>query len=102
VKDNLLPRIRGREEMHDLVKSTVVALEQAELHELVETLRDRVLARPVEQLVEATTQGDVQEWHFKPMVELVLRHVHDLAVNQALPIEHRQGEVLATLDLGGF
>jgi len=99
--DNTL-RIQGRDQMHDLVRAAVVALDEAELGDLVQALHDRVFGRGAEELFDTTYSGDVCEWRFKPMVELVLRHVLDVSGCSTRPVEDRRFEIAETLALAGF
>jgi hypothetical protein len=95
-------RIEGRDEMHDLVRATVVALDEAELGDLVQALHDRVFGCGADDLFETRYAGDVCEWRFKPMVELLLRHVLDVSGHNERAIEDRRLEIATTLDLAGF
>ena len=96
------PETRGKQEMHELVRATFAALEEAELGDLVLDLRDRVFAHDPDQLLETTIENGVCQWSFKPMVELMLRHVLDLAANGRIPAHERRLEIPAAIELAGF
>ena len=100
--ENSTPETRGKQEMHELVRATFAALEEAELAELVQDLRDRVFGRDPDELLETTIESGVYHWSFKPMVELMLRHVLDLAANDQIPAHERRLEIETTTELAGF
>jgi hypothetical protein len=93
---------RGKEEMHELVRSTFAALEDAELPGMVKELRERVFARNPDDLLETTIDKDVCHWNFKPMVELMLRHVLGLARDEQISADERKLEINAVIELAGF
>jgi hypothetical protein len=94
-------QFRGQREMRQLAMLTIKALEQATLADEARALHDRVLARRPEELMEHRMLGRHKEWHFKPMVELLLREVHGIAQADR-PIEERRHEVAWVLDMSGF
>ena len=100
--ENSTPETRGKQEMHELVRATFAALEEAELAELVHDLRDRVFVRDPNELLETTIESGVCQWSFKPMVELMLRHALNLAANGQIPAHERRLEIAATIELAGF
>lgn len=100
--ENSTPDARGKREMQELVRGTFAALEEANLAELVQELRDRVFVRSADELLESTLESDVCHWRFKPMVELLLYHVRELAANRAIPLADRRGEIAAAVELAGF
>jgi hypothetical protein len=100
--ENSTPKTQGKREMHDLVRATFAALEAANLAEVVRELRDRVFRRDASELLETVVDGGVCHWNFKPMVELLLRHVQGLAANGRIPPHERRLEIAATLELAGF
>jgi hypothetical protein len=87
--------------MHELARATFAALEEADLQDAIDALRDRVLGRGSE-IIEITERGAVREWRFKPMVELLLRHALECAVRDDLPSDEREREIATALDLAGF
>jgi hypothetical protein len=94
-------QFRGQREMRQLAMLTIKALEQASLADEARARHDRVLARRPEELMDHSLNGRHKEWHFKPMVELLLREVHDIARAER-PIEERRHEVSWVLDMSGF
>ena len=100
--ENSTPEARGKREMQELVRGTFAALEAANLGELVGDLRERVFVRDAEELLETTMEQDVCHYRFKPMVELLLLHVRELAANSKMPVYTRRGEIAAAVELAGF
>lgn len=88
--------------MHELVRTTFAALEDADLTELIEEIRDRVFALEPDGLLDVSVEPGVCQWSFKPMVELLLRHVRDIASNRTLQPDQCRIEVYAALELAGF
>jgi hypothetical protein len=99
--ENWVPEVRGKQAMHQLARATFAALEEAELHESLVALRDRVIARGTE-IVEITTTAHVSQWSFKPMVELLLHHALEAAGRDDLPLVERRREIETALHLAGF
>jgi hypothetical protein len=95
-------QFRGQREMRQLAMLSIKALEQATLADEARALHDRVLARKPEELMEHATHGRQKEWRFKPMVELLLREVHAIALAVDRPIEERRHQVAWVLDVSGF
>jgi hypothetical protein len=100
--ENSPPRAEGKQDMRNLVQATFVALEEAHLGECVLELRDRVFARHPSLLLDVHTESGVCHWSFKPMVELLLRHVLDLTKATTVPVHERRGEIAAAVELAGF
>jgi len=96
-----LPHVRGKRAMHELARATFAALEEAELPEAVDALRERVLGRGTD-IVEITVDGGICQWSFKPMVELLLRHTLDTAARDDIPAGERRREIETALHLAGF
>ena len=96
------PEIRGREEMHDLVRATFGALNDADLYEVAQELRDRVLGREPDELFDTALEDGICRWSFKPMVELIFRHVIGVASNERMPEHERRLEIAATMEFAGF
>ena len=99
--ENRVPNVRGKRAMQELARATFAALEEADLPDAIEALRDRVLARGPN-IVEITVEGGVSQWRFKPMVELLLRHALDIAARDDVSADHRSREIAAALRLAGF
>ena len=99
--ENWVPGVRGKQAMHELARTTFAALQEADLQDTLEALRDRVLARGTE-IVEIREASGMCEWSFKPMVELLLRHTLEAAVRDDVPLEKRRREIEMALHLAGF
>ena len=99
--ENRVPEVRGKQAMHQLARATFAALQEADLHDSLEALRDRVIARGTE-IVEITTTANVSQWSFKPMVELLLHHALEAASRDDVPLVERRREIEAAIQLAGF
>ena len=89
--------------MTELALATICALEAVDLWDELEDLRRRVIARSPELLFETRAIGaGVWEWSFRPMVELLLRHIRDVACAAARSREDRSREIEWTLTTAGF
>src|SRR5262245_39368020 len=87
-------RTRGREEMQELALGAITALEQAGLVEEMRSLRSRILDLSPEVLFEASqTPEGGWRWNFKPMVELALREIQDVAGNTSMSESERQRRI---------
>ena len=95
-------RIRGRREMRGLAMSAFAALERGELDHLLDPLNRRLFCRPPSDLMDVRRVGDVYEWRFKPMIELLLRHVAGIAADENLSALRRETEILWAVDMAGF
>ena len=87
--------------MHELARATFAALEEADLQEALDALRERVLGRGTD-IVEITVEGSVCQWRFKPMVELLFRHALETAGRDDIPQRERRREIATALHLAGF
>ena len=101
-KGNLSPGTRDKDEMRELVRSTFAALDESSMPTIVNHLRDRVFTRHPDELLDATCEDGICRWSFKPMVELMLRHIRDLAHDARVPDDERPLEIAATIELAGF
>jgi hypothetical protein len=99
--ENWIPHVRGKRAMHELARATFAALEEAELQEALDAMRERVLGRGPD-IVEITDEGGICQWRFKPMVELLLRHALEAAGRDDVPAGERQREIATALHLAGF
>jgi hypothetical protein len=80
----------------------MAALYEADLVVEMELLRRRVLARGATVIFEAVADGrGGSELRYKPMVELLLRHVRDVALSERGRDERRE-EILWALEMAGF
>jgi hypothetical protein len=93
----------GREKLAELVASVIEALTDAELTDELKLLESRVFGRKPELLFETcASAGGSQCWTFKPMVELLLRHVRAVACARGRSREDRQQEIRWALDVSGL
>jgi hypothetical protein len=95
-------KVRGKREMHELAVSAFTALEHGELTELFDSLHQRFFSRRPDELMEVHLVGNVCEWRFKPMIELLLRHIRDSAANMAVPSAQREHEIRWALEMAGL
>jgi hypothetical protein len=96
-------RVGSREDMRELASATFIALERAGLPDAMDQLLDRVFTLTPEQLFEsALTTGGVARWSFKPMVELLLRHIGDVAAQDTVPSEERLRRIGWAIHASGF
>ena len=88
--------------LSSLAATTMAALYDAEMVVVMEVLRARVLNRGAARLFEQHREDDGRvRLQYKPMVELLLLHVHDMAVSDA-PRDERESEILWALEAAGF
>jgi hypothetical protein len=97
-------RFRGHEEVQDLTLAVVDALEEAELEEQREAVRQRILALPPERLFEIEPAVGTELWdvRFQPFVELTLHHILAVARNPKLSRAERRSEVDWALNMAGL
>jgi len=95
-------RIRGRREMRDLAMSAFAALERGGLTHLLDPLNRRLFCRPPSDLMDVQRVGDVYEWRFKPMIELLLRHIAHSAADERRSVLRRETEILWAVDMIGL
>jgi len=85
-----------------LAATTMAALYEADFVVEMEVIRARVLNRGRAQLFEQVLDEDGSErLRYKPMVELLLRHVRDLATDDR-PADERRAEILWAMEAAGF
>ena len=94
--------LKGAAEMRELALSVLAALERAELGDVARALHDRVFGRNINTLLEPYEENSVVRWRFKPMAELLLRELKDLANCQALSPTERRRRIAWTFDMAGF
>ncbi len=94
--------IRGRQEMQQLVVSTFAALERRGLTDLFDVLHRRLFTRPPQDLMDVQRAGDVSEWRFKPIIELLLRHIAQTADHDRMSTMDRQAEIVWAIEMAGF
>jgi hypothetical protein len=93
---------RGKQAMHELVLSAFAALEDGELTELFDALQGRLFGRSPQDLMDVEFVDNAWEWRFKPMIELLLRHISQAAANEAMPTEDREDEIILAVEMAGF
>lgn len=88
--------------LSSLAATTMAALYEADMVVVMEVFRARVLNRGADKLFEQVPgDGGQRHLQYKPMVELLLLHVHDVAVSDA-PRDERESEILWALEAAGF
>jgi hypothetical protein len=95
------PTHRGKREMRELAVAAFIALERADLTDILELLQTRVFDRPPSDLMDVELVDGIWEWQFKPMVELVLRHISDTATAPQT-IDARRDDLRVVLEMVGF
>ena len=96
-------RIRGRSEMRELALAAASALDDVDLSEELGALQTRVLGRPSDELFDVGQSDDGSwAWSFKPMVELLLREILDVAHKPAMPMPERRRQIEWALRMSGF
>ena len=88
--------------MRELAVSAFAALERAELTDVLDALHTRVFVRAPEELMDVELVDGVWSWQFKPMIELMLRHISESAGEPGVPLHVRRAEVHDVLDLLGL
>jgi len=96
-------RVSGKQEMEALVMAAIAALTKAEFADELALLQTRLFSRSPEVLFEIRqTATDAWHWSFKPMVELLLHHLRDVASATTRSQEDRRREILWVLEASGF
>ena len=96
-------RVSGRQEMEALASATMAALRDADLTEELGLLQNRVFALGSERLFETEQVGhDAWHWRFKPMVELLLLHVREVAGANCRSAADRRREIRWALEICGY
>jgi hypothetical protein len=89
--------------MHALALSVIGTLERAGLSDMLVELKRRVLDRSPDELCESVEAGrDAFHLSYKPMVELVLYEVRDVARMPHLSTEHRKERISWALAMAGL
>jgi hypothetical protein len=95
--------VKGRDEIAALAAAATQALKEAELTDELRMLETRVFGRSSELLFESRQiRGRGWRWAFKPIVELLLRHLVDVAPDEGRPREARQREIRWAIEMSGF
>lgn len=88
--------------MEALVSAAIAALTEAEFTDELTLLQTRVFSCSPEILFQSRqTATDAWHWSFKPMVELLLRHLREVA-SAARSKEDRRHEILWAIQASGF
>jgi hypothetical protein len=96
-------RVSGRHEMEALASAAMAALREAGLIEELGLLQDRVFALGSDRLFESEQlDQDLWHWRFKPMVELLLLHLRDVARAAARSTADRRREIRWALEISGY
>jgi len=88
--------------MQQLVVSTFAALERRGLTDLFDILHRRLFTHPPQDLMDVQSAGDVSEWRFKPIIELLLRHITQTADDDSMSTVDRQAEIVWAIEMAGF
>jgi hypothetical protein len=96
------PHTRGKREMHELAISAFTAIEQVELTELLHAIHGRVLGRSPQDLLDVELIDNVWEWRFKPMIELLLLHIVDVAGSRTMSMAERHNEIMSAVENSGI
>jgi hypothetical protein len=99
----------GRREMQELALMAQDALEKGGLRDEITLLRERVLERPADDLMDRLTSDDggggnaegEERWQMKPVVELLLREIRAVALHSR-PIQERRHDIKWLLETAGF
>lgn len=92
----------GERELSALSVTTMAALYEAGLLKEMDLLRRRVLGRGASGLLEEVERPDGRvTTRYRPMVELVLLHVREVALSERSEGERRQ-EILWAIEMAGF
>jgi hypothetical protein len=94
-------RVRGKAEIKALTDQVFSALQQAEMTEELTLLHERVFSLDPEALFNTVFVSNESLWTLKPMVELLLLHVHDIAISDR-PVRDRRDEIRWAIDAAGF
>ena len=96
-------RVIGREEMQALVFSVAGSLERAGLTDMLAELKRRVIDRKPEEVCDSVeTSESVFHLTYKPIVELLLFEVRDVARMPHLSAEHRRERITWAMTMAGL
>src|SRR5262245_24391715 len=94
-------RVRGKAEIRALADQVFSALQEGDLPDELQLLHELVFSCEPEVLFDTRLDNDESVWTFKPMVELLLLHVHRVAVS-SIPARDRQNEIRWAITTAGF
>jgi hypothetical protein len=92
----------GGAEMRELALSVFAALDRANLDDVAQALHARVFSREADALMEKYLENDVERWRFRPMAELVLYELKQVASMPHLALDHRRERCDLALSISGF
>jgi hypothetical protein len=92
----------GITDMQALAASTITALQHANLVEEAQYVHAHVLARAPEELLERAAVGGQTIWTFKPMVELLLHELRNIATASGVPLSVRREQARWAIEAAGF
>lgn len=95
-------REAGKEQIKQLAQETVTALQEAGFAAELSLLESRVFARAATDLFEAEPHPQGHRWTFKPMLELLLRHIKHLAEADTRPHDERRHEIDWAINASGY
>lgn len=91
----------GKEHLERLAHDTLTALKGADLAEELALLDARVFSRSPEELFDGLTD-EQPTFSYKPMVELLLLHLREVAAETTRPAKERRREVRWAIEVAGF
>jgi hypothetical protein len=94
-------RVRGKSEIKALTDQVLAALQHAELTDELCLLHARVFSLDPDALFDTVLISNASVWTLKPMVELLLLHVRDIAMNSGSAAERRR-EIRWVIEAAGF
>ena len=96
-------RAFGKEDLERLTQDAVDALRAAGLTDEIDLLHSRVFARKAGEIFDTTFDQQQQyALKFKPMLELLLRHVREIAGQNDRSPEDRQRQIHWAIDAAGY
>jgi hypothetical protein len=101
--ENPSPHIRGKQEIRELALAAFTALDEADLGYEGDRLHQAVFSRDSTALFQtAEVEPYVWQWSFSPSIELLLRHVTEIAAQESRSIEERRQEITWAMEAFGL
>ena len=94
--------LRGASEMRALALSALAALQGADLGDVARTVHERVFGCSIDTLLEPYDENGIVRWRFKPMAELLLHELKQLASTDELTLTERRRRIEWTFEMAGF
>ena len=88
--------------MRELALSTLAELERAQLAELATAVHQRVFSLNADVILKCHEENNIERWRFRPMAELLLRELRDVALDEKLPLDLRRRRIEWALDMSGY